>query len=275
MLSAWAAASQATLYFYDGFDYTANTLMNSANTGGNWGSAGVGAPTNRSDSLTYPGLPASTGGKVELTGFRLGNSGSSSRLSWDTGTQTTNMFASFLLNVATIGTSESNATSGNYVFQLRTGKANVVVSNNALSTANFNIGIQNNGTGAIVWDNNGGNGYLAGSTYFIVFSYTNSAVDGTGTWGDQLWVNPSLGQLSPGTAQITTAGINVTSTSNKVALGIGNGVADTSKRSVIYLDELRVGTTWADVTPIPEPATVGMLGLGALITLTVRRFNRR
>lgn len=273
MLIAFVSASQAALYFYDGFDYTENTLMNSVNTAGNWGSSGTGAPTNRTGSLTYTGLPASTGGKVELTGFRLAGSGSSSRTTWTGGdSQTTNLFASFLLNVASIGTSQSNATSGNFVFQLRSGKANVVVSNNAAVAANFNIGIQNNGTGTIVWDNNGGNGYLAGSTYFIVFSYTNSAADGTGTWGDQLWINPAL-ESAPGTAQVTTKGINVVNTANKVAFGVGNGVADTSNRSVIYVDELRVGSTWGDVV-IPEPATVGMLGLGGLVTLLIRRMRR-
>jgi hypothetical protein len=42
---------------------------------------------------------------------------------------------------------------------------------------------------------------------------------------------------------------------------------------VIYVDELRVGSTWGDVV-IPEPATVGMLGLGAVIMLLIRRIRR-
>jgi hypothetical protein len=39
------------------------------------------------------------------------------------------------------------------------------------------------------------------------------------------------------------------------------------------LDEVRVANTWQDAAPIPEPATVGMLGLGALVTMLIRRMR--
>ena len=38
-----------------------------------------------------------------------------------------------------------------------------------------------------------------------------------------------------------------------------------------YVDELRIGTTFADVTPIPEPATMTLLALGGLALLRRRR----
>jgi len=42
----------------------------------------------------------------------------------------------------------------------------------------------------------------------------------------------------------------------------------------IYYDELRMGATWSSVTPVPEPASVLLLGIGAML-LTGRRRNRR
>ena len=41
------------------------------------------------------------------------------------------------------------------------------------------------------------------------------------------------------------------------------------------IDELRVGTTWEDVTPsnVPEPSAAVFIGLGALGLVLVRRFR--
>jgi hypothetical protein len=40
-------------------------------------------------------------------------------------------------------------------------------------------------------------------------------------------------------------------------------------------DEIRIGTTFASVTPIPEPGTAGLLGLGLGLVLLVRRALRQ
>ncbi len=284
VLTALAVASQATLYFYEGFDYAAGTPLNKSSTvvGNitNW-TAGTTQPlaTNRASSLTYTGL-ASTGGKVGLAGYRISNAAPSTRTIWDGtsgGLNGTNLFASFLLNVQSVGICQSNSTSGNYVFSLRSSaKDCLVISNNVNNSLNFNIGIQGSSGGAIGWDTGaGGNGYAPGSTLFIVMSYTNSAINGTGTWGNQLWVNPVLGSQNPGLASASIAAVGTTAYAYEyVLIGDGNGQGDPAKRSEIYLDELRVGSTWGDVV-IPEPATVGMLGLGALVTMLFRRIRRR
>ncbi|MEI8206456.1 MAG: PEP-CTERM sorting domain-containing protein, partial [Kiritimatiellales bacterium] len=41
----------------------------------------------------------------------------------------------------------------------------------------------------------------------------------------------------------------------------------------VYLDEFRFGTTLQDVTSIPEPATIGMLGLGGILVMLLRRIR--
>ena len=38
-----------------------------------------------------------------------------------------------------------------------------------------------------------------------------------------------------------------------------------------FVDELRIGTTFADVTPVPEPATISLLAIGGLMALRRRR----
>jgi hypothetical protein len=262
------------LYFYDGFNYTNNTKLGATSGTNGWvASTAAPSPTNRAGSLTYTGLPTSTGGKLELGGWRVSLSPTASRSLWTAapGLNNTNLFASFLMNVASIGTSQSNAGSGNFVFQLRTGKANVVISNNVLNALNYNIGIQANGGSSILWDNNGGSGYAPNTTLFVVFSYTNSTVDPT-KWGDQLWINPAL-TATPGAANVSAAGFYAAAANEGVSFGDGNAAGDPALRSVVYVDELRVGSTWGDVV-IPEPATVGMLGLGAVIMLLIRRIRR-
>ncbi|MFP4355149.1 MAG: PEP-CTERM sorting domain-containing protein [Phycisphaerae bacterium] len=37
------------------------------------------------------------------------------------------------------------------------------------------------------------------------------------------------------------------------------------------VDEFRIGTESADVTPVPEPATMNLLGIGGLLTIRRRR----
>jgi hypothetical protein len=46
----------------------------------------------------------------------------------------------------------------------------------------------------------------------------------------------------------------------------------------LLIDELRIGTTWADVTPftpVPEPSTASLAISGLLVLLTCHRLRRR
>ena len=43
----------------------------------------------------------------------------------------------------------------------------------------------------------------------------------------------------------------------------------------MFSDEIRVGTTWADVTPVPEPGTLALALAAGCALLVVRRFPRR
>jgi hypothetical protein len=162
-----ATYKDTQVYFYDGFDYPADTRLDAGNTGSNWTGAGLAYfPTNRTGTLTYPGLPSGSGGKVQLPGQRTrtaNTAGNGTRTVWsgtEGGLNNTNLFASFLLNVDSIGTimgaytnetetgGSTNANPG-FVFSIRNGiRGLILVSNNVNDSANFNIGIANTTTGS-------------------------------------------------------------------------------------------------------------------------------
>lgn len=239
-----AAASQAVLYFYDGFDYAAGTKLRNVP---NWTSvSGVPASVNCADSLTYDSM-SGIGGKAQLCGNATAY-GSVRHMVWggssgvaDPGT--TNLFASLLLNVASVGSMKGGSYSACYIVSLRNlNNALLVITNNANNPLKFDIGIkQQNDKPVYGWDTNGGKGYDTGKTFFIVMSYTNGADN---VWGSQLWINPALGKAAPAAANATIAQLFDGSSSNRVSIGCGNIDPET----VMYIDELRVGSTWSDVT---------------------------
>jgi hypothetical protein len=62
------------------------------------------------------------------------------------------------------------------------------------------------------------------------------------------------------------------STQFRIYMWVSSGSIDVVANRTLYLDNLTVEGT---VTTIPEPATIGMLGLGALVTLMVRRMRTK
>lgn len=189
-----------------------------------------------SGNLAYPGLPASIGNKVSFDG-----AGSDNYTGFTSQTSGT-VYCSFILNVTGLG---GMTTTGGYF----TGFSDAATSTTfgatvwlRLSTTagKYNIGIATRTTAAAIsWLP--GN-YDPGTSYFIVRAY--EMITGTGNDVGKIWVNPVLGGAEPVADAVAAVGTDLSSV-QKVFLR-QDAVATTP---FIDIDEIRVGTTWASVTP--------------------------
>jgi hypothetical protein len=104
------------------------------------------------------------------------------------------------------------------------------------------------------------------TTYLVVAEYTFG-----GLGSASLYLDPVAGAGQP-TAAVTLAG-NGTVTS---IADVGFKAQTTPTTGTSLIDNLIIGTTWADVTPTasPEPSTLALAGLGLLAAAGVRRLRR-
>lgn len=244
------------------FNYTVgNTLAGS----GAWTALNSGtAPTISSGNLSVSGLSDSSGASVLLPGgnhqeavLALGSTVSSGSL-----------YFSIALNVTSAPTGSS------YIMAHTTGNTNygTVVFTQA-SGAGYQIGLANRSSGATTtYDSTV---YAVGSTVFLVGRY--DFVSGTGNDTSALWINPSSATFGAGAAPSATlsasGGTDMTAISQFILRGATGSPVST-------VDGLRIGTTWASVTPaavvVPEPSTYAMgLGLLALVGAVWQRQRRR
>ena len=113
---------------------------------------------------------------------------------------------------------------------------------------------------------------LSAGTHLIVVRYT---FDASNPDEFALWLDPgSLGGSAPTPDLTELGGTDLAGISSfwltKGTVGWIAAVTD------LYFDELRLGTTWAQVTPtaVPEPSTVALLGVAAMGLITCyRRFR--
>ncbi len=121
----------------------------------------------------------------------------------------------------------------------------------------FRLGIGNSSNASAT------SGQLAGdlslnTTYTVVTRYN------LGTGLSTIWLNP-LSESSPSaTASDAPGPIDITAYAFRQSLATGNGMGS------LFVDDLKIGTSFADVAPIPEPAIYGLLGLGMAAFLARR-----
>jgi len=133
--------------------------------------------------------------------------------------------------------------------------------------ADINVITLRSDNGAANWsffNDKDNTGVVRTELVFAVFSIDFGAT------GDIMtgWLNPDAGVASP-TGEDFTSGYS--QTGNDLSF---DGFALRSPTSTVFhIDEIRVGTTFADVAPLPEPATLALLGIGGL-GLLLRRKRR-
>ena len=196
-------------------------------------------PSGSGNSLTYPGLQASLGNRTSMSGSVAEDINKPFTTTGTVG------YLSFLLNVTDL----SNMTANGSYFIAFGGTAGASVSiyfpriYTALGTTpgTYKIGVLNTSGGAVVpsfisQDLN------PNDTYFIVAKVVQNA---TGGIDASLWLNPVAGAAEPAAGATNSQGSSswpaagIQSVALRQAGGIGT----------FEIDEIRVGETWASVTP--------------------------
>ena len=229
--------------FYEPFDYPNVGGQVSSNTPANWTFNGSGGNDLNltAGSLSYPGLPASIGNSVTNGGAGLGV-----RRLFGASINSGTLFFSALFRINDLGVGAWNGGSAqvgaftatdNTSFRLA-----VMVKLN--SPTGYVIGVQKNGPSA-TFD---GTEYHAGDTVLLVGKYDFGAAPNNVS----LWINPASGTFGAPTEPASGFVSSNTGTDGFVIdrFNFRQNTA-ASVPAAMQWDELRVGTTWASVTPLP------------------------
>ena len=289
--------SRATPILYDSFNYSPpGAQLSTAGTPA-WTlrNAGQVDPTVAAGSLSYPGLAtASDDNSVALNGAQPPNgvSGISGRVFGQiydpTNTQT--LYYSLTLRVTSITAGDwggsGNFLNGSFMLGFSEATTGGVNAPNAGAPLLIRTGDPTNASGmaddfqgfqlgtgvtaATAAPNSrtfdGTRVYSPNATLFLVLSYTFGP--GTGDDVARLWVNPVPGTLESANTPVVTATSTTDIANNRIQSFFlrNNSVEPT----ITIIDDLRVGTAWEDVTPIPEPTSFGLLAAAAAVVLTRR-----
>lgn len=209
-------------------------------THSNTATTGTGTIDVLSGSLSYSGLASSTGNKVLLPGNNATTPRDINRAITVIGTT---VYYSTLINV--IDNTQLSATTPSYFMGLGTtsgasvnglGARLGIVSSNS---TNYRLSIQNTSGGTPTFTENAVD-LNFGTTYLVVVKYDTAASPTSAT----LWVNPSnLGGTEPVSTVTNNSGTTAFATTASIFL---RNNATTPK---VEIDEVRVGSTWAEVTP--------------------------
>ena len=241
------------LALYEDFNYAppafigGNTAIPSSSN--NWvtHSGGSGTIDVQAGNLNYAGLAASSGYSVRLPGSNATCDRDVNRALTITPNTSAVMYYSALINIvdasqlADLVTSDYfihfNAGSGSTASTIYGARLAVMAVN---TFANYRLSIKNtSGTGQTFTDCPTDLNF--GQTYLVVVKYDRSASPTVAS----LWVDPtSLGAAEPAGATINASG-------DATFLQFGSiSFRNSTGTPKVDIDEVRIGTTWADVTPV-------------------------
>jgi hypothetical protein len=290
-ISLLATSAPAALLIYEPFDYMDGAaIAGQVNPNGQtWNAAGTAGPGTSVHSVLSPGLTSppgfvpATGNKADMVNA---DTGQFDRMIFP-GSQTfgvnTTLYYSLLFNVpdiAGLNTPNSNANANNDMIiafnnGVGTGRptnwAGELVIRLGSTTDKYQLGIRATNTTAntTYWSGD----LNPGDTHQIVVRYVQGPTDSSGTDdSNDIWIDPSPATIGlpegsvPAPDGSSNGTINAGSPANNyaAALIIGAGISNTAtvqNPDHTYLDEIRVGTTWADVV-VPEPSAAALLLIG-------------
>lgn len=288
----FASTSRGSLLIYEGFNYTAGSALGAitpnADTVGldqSTAYAGVGVSnyTVQASSLTFGSLQTMGGSVAFPTGTSVA-SGKLSLASSYTGT----LWSSYLVTLSTqsTGTSSDGALMRISDSTGNTGERFNSFADSRSSSTNVAIGYDNVSLAT-------GNSLVLSTTYILISKFTNVGVGLTTTttgqssiWalteaqfgnfisggGTEAYLNAAtIGGTATG---VSARGSDANVTSGTYSLATGNFAALVSVGDIGAFDELRFGTTLADVTPIPEPAALGIIAGAAVLAGALLRRRR-
>lgn len=242
-ISAIPSKSEAALTAYESFDYVSGALT--GQTGGTgWNAGWTSSGTGSGATVSSPGLnyTDSNSAVLDVQGSKLdllGNGSGNFRVptsSVDTSGST--LYISFLAQLTTTG--------GYSGFSLFQG-----------ATENLFLGVPNTRT---FWGIDSKTGTVSVSTTPVTtLSLLVYRIDFGATTTVSLYVNPTLG-TEPATAAVTVTRTAFTWDSIRIQSGTNVGA----------IDEVRIGTDFNSVAPIPEPSAI-LAVIGGLGILLMRR----
>ncbi|MGQ9848125.1 MAG: T9SS type A sorting domain-containing protein, partial [Bacteroidales bacterium] len=262
LMAALAISNCSFGQFYDGFTGTGNIGGDCADASCNnngWYTHSNNNSTATIDivpgSLDYPGLQPSIGNKIYLTGNTL-------LLKRDVNAAVTingNVaYYSALINLVDTTNLSENAFEKNYFMHFASEAGNTFNDNQFFArlaatttgATTYKLGISSSSTTFTSFPTD----LNCGTTYLIVVKYNKSTGKAT------LWVNPtSLGTTEPTSGSVTSSDSFTASGIASICIRNGYSTVVNGGTPKMYIDEIRVGETWASVTPTAQSVNTNNL----------------
>jgi len=244
VLAPLAAASPIA---FEAFDYAPGQL-GTASGGSGWTTSWAGGSTN----VTAPGLVGSGVGSASTNKLTTNNDNNGAFRSVSSqGADGTTVWLRYL----TSGTGAPVAAGYAGVSLFAGNVENLFTGKRSNQTT---LGVERSGQA-----NGGGDSTVTADTATHLLVYRIDFGGGTTAGNEKvtMYIDPAPG-AAPNVAPSVTLPDVTNFTFDRVRIQSGNG-------SNFNVDEVALGTTYADV--VPEPATIGFVGLGAIATLASRR----